>query len=318
MTSEPTVVTACDHKFVWGALLLGISMRFHDMQCAYNIVGYDLLEHDLDCLQSIPGTKVFPAHKSDTRSVCTQKPMAINTADSDIVGWMDADCVVSGNLEKFFVCPQNRIQIRQRELPENQSVFRNYYGNVDIPGEIPQKVLDVWQRDVADLPDSRIKTVYQTNCFVINRGHLPFIELWKQQMMKVIPPDTIGVYSKDSVAYSMTDESVINSLFAFSSHAPRTAEYLMDKDPKAMCIHFGLTPKPWEHWTLPALKHYGYIQMLILWAKKQGIKLPPLPYSLRIRNRKRETFTALAGDSWKTLRFKTSNSLRSILRRIKS
>ncbi len=33
-----------------------------------------------------------------------------------------------------------------------------------------------------------------------------------------------------------------------------TSEYLMDKDPDAACIHFGLNPKPWQHWTLQAFK----------------------------------------------------------------
>ncbi|MCK9557887.1 MAG: hypothetical protein PHO85_04450 [Candidatus Cloacimonetes bacterium] len=71
------------------------------------------------------------------------------------------------------------------------------------------------------------------------------------------------------------------------------------------------------HWTLPALKHYGYGQTLILWAYKQGINIPPLPYSLQFHNRRTEIFSALARDSWKTLRFKASNSMRDVLRRIK-
>jgi hypothetical protein len=297
-------------------MLLGLSMRYHHMNCAYHVLGYDLPEQDARCLQSIPGTKVFPTHKTDTRSVCTQKPMAINTAETDVIVWMDADCVVSGNLEKFFVCPDNRLQIRLREKPENFSVYRNFYSGTDSLGEIPQKVLDTWQKDVDDLPQARIKTVYQTNCFVLNKQHLPFIELWKAQMLKVIPPDTRGVYSKNSVAYSMTDESVINSLFAFSAQAPETTAYLMDKQADAACIHFGLNPKPWQHWTLSALKHYDYIQTLISWGRKKGISLPQLSPSLLPINRKQEANLALLRDSLKALRFNASSGVRTILRHL--
>lgn len=311
-----TVVTACDEKFVWGAMLLGLSMRYHQMNCAYNVLGYDLPQEMINCLESIPGTKVFPTHKTDTRSVCTQKPLAINTADTEIIVWMDADCVVSGNLEKFFVCPDNRMQIRLRGKPENFSVYRNFYGKHDPWGQIPNKVLDLWRSDVNDLRESRIQTVFQTNCFVLNRQHLPFIELWKTQMLKVIPPDTKGVYSKTSVAYSMTDESVINSLFAFSAQAPQTAEYMMDKEANAACIHFGLSPKPWQHWTLTAMNHYEYIQTLIAWGQNMGILLPQITASLLSSNRRRERNLAILRDSLKALRFKASSTVRNILRHL--
>ncbi len=316
MNNAHTVVTACDHRFVWGAMLLGLSMRYHGMQCQYHILGYDLPPEDVHCLQSIPGTKVFPTHKTDTRSVCTQKPMAINTADTPIIVWMDADCVVSGNLEKFFVCPENKLQIRQREKPENYTVYRNFYDRSDHLGEIPGKVLTQWQKDVSDLTKSRIRTVFQTNCFVLCEEHLPFIELWKSQMLKVIPADTKGVYSKNSIAYSMTDESVINSLFAFSSQAPQTAEYMMDKDPSATCIHFGLNPKPWQHWTLTALKHYDYLQSLILWGRAERIELPQLSSSLLPVNRWKEQQRALLLDSLKSLRFKLSSHAREFFRHL--
>jgi hypothetical protein len=309
-----TVVTACDHKFVWGAMLLGLSLRFHEMTCAFHILGYDLSDDDIACLQSIPNCKVFSTHKTDTRSVCTQKPMAINTAETDLIVWMDADCVVSGNLEKFFICPEDRIQIRLRKPLENKSVFRNYYHRKDTLGEIPKQVLQTWQHDVADRKQSRISTVYQTNCFVLNKSHLPFIELWKNQMLKVIPADTKGVYNTKSAAYSMTDESVINSLFAFSSSAPQTAEYLMDKDPAAACIHFGLNPKPWQHFTFSALQYYDYLQELITWAKQTGIRLPQIPPSLLPENKAGEIFRARLRHTLRSCRYSLSTKMRALIR----
>ncbi|MCD8480253.1 MAG: hypothetical protein LRZ88_08530 [Candidatus Cloacimonetes bacterium] len=316
-TCEHTVVTACDHNFIWGAMLLGLSLRYHGMACAYHVLAYDLPEDDVRFLEGISGTRVFPTHKTDTRSVCTQKPLAIATADTDIIVWMDADCMVSGNLEPFFVCPEGSIQIRQRGKQENASVYRNYYRGKDIPGGIPKRVLETWRRDVNSLPESRISKVYQTNCFVINRSHLPFIKLWQQQMEKVIPADTTGVYSPKSEAYSMTDESVINSLFAYSADAPPTSEYLMDKDPEAACIHFGLNPKPWKHWTLQAFNYYGEVQSILDWARQQKIALPQLPESFKPGNMQAEYRRAQLSILYKDLRYQLSSGLRAALRRLR-
>jgi hypothetical protein len=314
---QHTVVTACDHNFIWGALLLGLSLRYHGMACAYHVLAYDLPEDDIRFLEGIGGTKIFPTHKSDTRSVCTQKPMAIATADTEIIVWMDADCMVSGNLEKFFVCPEGSIQIRQRGKQENASVYRNYYRGKDASGGIPARVLDTWRKDVNSLPESRISKVYQTNCFVISKEHLPFIELWREQMEKVIPRETTGVYSPKSEAYSMTDESVINSLFAFSAAAPPTSEYLMDKDPEAACIHFGLNPKPWKHWTMQAFNYYGEVQSILEWARQQKIALPQLPESFEPRNMQEEYRRAQISIMYKDLRYQISSGLRAALRRFR-
>ncbi|HPF08451.1 MAG TPA: hypothetical protein PL020_01805 [Candidatus Cloacimonadota bacterium] len=316
LCSQHTVVTACDHSFLWGALLLGLSMRYQGMICPYHVLAYDLSLEDTCFLESIPGTKVFPTTRTDSRSICTQKPGAIATAETDIIVWMDADCIVSGNLERFFVCPDNTIQIRQRGKEENASVYRNYYSHGDSYGSIPRKVREQWQQDVGDLQSSRIERVYQTNCFVLNRSHLDFIDIWQKQMEKVIPLHTTGVYNSHSIAYSMTDESVINSLFAYSSAAPMTSEYLMDKDPDAACIHFGLNPKPWQHWTLQAFKVYGYVQSLLQWASEQNIALPQLPASFLNQNMQKEYRRAKYSAMYKELRYQASSGLRAGLRHL--
>lgn len=315
--AQHTVVTACDRKFVWGALLLGLSMRYHGMSCPYHVLGYDLSVKDVRTLEGIPGTKVFPTNKADSRSICTQKPLAIATADTPIVVWMDADCVVSGNLESYFVCPGDALQIRQRDARENASVYRNYYRRNDKYGAFPQTVMDIWQRDVADNAKSRIQRSYQTNCFVMNRSHLDFVKLWKKQMEKVIPARITDVYNPQSVAYSMTDESVINSLFAFSSLAPNTYEYLLDRDPEASCIHFGLRPKPWQGWTLQTFHAYGLVQTLLNWAIRQGIALPELPPSFRSENMRKEYQKAIFLTIYKDVRYRLSSSFRAFLRLVR-
>ena len=316
MADQPrhTVVTACDHEFLWGALLLGISMRYQGMNCPFHVLAYDLPAEDVRILESIPNTRVFPTPKRDTRSICTQKPMAIASAETETIVWMDADCVVSGNLEKYFICPNNSIQIRIRGTEENATVFRNYYARSDVHGSIPSAVLKVWMDDVGDLRKSRIKSTFQTNCFVLNRSHLPFINQWQAQMEKVIPEGTAGVYNPKSKAYSMTDESVINSLLAYSSAAPATSEYLMDKDLDALCIHFGLKPKPWQHWTMQAFEIYSYIQQLLEWAVAQGVVLPPLPESFKPQNQKKEYKRAVYHNFYKELRYHVSSGVRAFFR----
>ncbi len=309
-----TVVTACDHNFVWGAILLGLSLRYHDIDCYYHILGYDLPDSDLKILESIPDTKVFPTHKSSTRSVCTQKPMAIATADTEYIIWMDADCIVTGNVSEYLVCPDGKMQIRFRNKIENATIYRNIYRSEDKYGEIPKIVLAEWKRDVNDLSQPLIDTVSQTNCIVLTQKHKPFIDLWQEQMYKVIPSTTKGVYEKGSTAYSMTDESVINSLFAFSSKAPMTSEYLLDKDKNAYCAHFGLMPKPWRHFTTQTLKYYDHIQALIEFAKMKNVPLPALPQSFHAGNRTYETIRAYTHASFKKSRYLLSTQVRKLIR----
>ncbi len=314
---DKTVVTACDHNFVWGAVLLGLSLRYYGMDCCYHVLGYDLPESDIRILESIPNTKVFSTQKSSSRSVCTQKPMAVATADTEFIIWMDADCIVTGNVDKYLVCPEGKFQIRFRSREENASVYRNHYCAGDKWGDIPMAVLEQWQKDVDDLTEPMISTVSQTNCIVMTRQHVPFIDLWKTQMFKVIPETTKGVYAKDSIAYSMTDESTINSLFAFSSRAPETTEYLLDKDETAYCAHFGLMPKPWQHFTLPTYRYYDQIQKFIQHARDNGIKLPPLPDSFDPKYRSREYLRARIQASYRIQRYKTSTLIRRALKLFK-
>ncbi len=311
---EKTIVTACDHRFLWGAMLLGLSLRYHNVPCYYHVLGYDLPEEDIKALQAIPHTKVFQTAKTSSRSVCTQKPMAIATAETELIIWMDADCMVTGNVDKYLVCQDNAFQIRFREKAENASVYRNFYRAEDTWGEIPPCVLDQWKKDINDLQTPNISTVSQTNCFVLNKEHLPFIKLWQRQMEAVIPENTEGVYAKDSVAYSMTDESVINSLFAFSSKTPITTEYLLDKDPNAYCAHFGLYPKPWQHWTRQSLKYYQQIQDILHWAHGQKMLSIGLPPAFLPGNKTNELIMAYIRALYSQTRYKTSTILRKLLR----
>jgi len=315
---DKTVVTACDSNYLWGALLLGASLRYFKLPVAFHVLGYDLKPLHVKILEQLGDTKVIVVPKDDTRSVCTQKPRAIFTADTETIIWMDADCIVTGDVSKYLVTPDGKFQIRFRSEEENAMVYRNLYTASDRVGNIPTKVLAEWQNDVADKESSQINTVSETNCFVLNKSHLPFIQLWQDQMMKVIPADTKGVYNKNSIGYSMTDESTINSLFAYSSEAPVVAEYQLDKDPDAFLAHFGLPPKPWVKWSKNNLRYYDLVIDLVKWMQDAQFILPPIPDALDIKKKKVAFLEAEFIHHYKMTRYRVSTLVRSLLRHLKS
>jgi hypothetical protein len=83
----------------------------------------------------------------------------------------------------------------------------------------------------------------------------------------------------------MTDESVLNSLFAFARNTPPIYEYQLDKGPQAYLVHFGVNPKPWKMWQLKHLKYFDLVISFIEWAQEKGYKTPPIPWSLRKENK---------------------------------
>lgn len=316
MKYTKTIVTACDHNYVWGAMLLGLSLRHYDTQAYYHVMGTNLTEYDIRCLESLPDTKVFCTDKIEKRSVCVQKPLAIATAETDLIIWMDSDCIITNNVDHFLIAPEGRFQIRFRQQKENAQVYRYLYQPGDSIGSIPRQVLDVWKRDVHDLDAPRITTVAQTNCFILTREHHPFIKLWGEQMDRVISVNTLGVYDTNSVGYSMTDESTINSLFAFSSQAPESAQYLLDTDQTAFLAHFGLQPKPWVHFTTQSMRYYKLIQTLLAWGKSKGFVMPPLPAAFNPANYCYEAARSLLLAMFRNVRYAISTHSRALTQKL--
>ena len=280
MKYKNTIVTACDSLYHWGAFLLIASLKFHKVKTLIHILGYQLTEREIHLLSQFSNVKVIPSNNKMQRSICTLKPDSIFSTETEWVTWMDADCIVTNNIFANFKMQKNFI-IRFREKAENREVYRNKYSKNDVIGSIPNIVLATWQKDVGERKTSNINTVCTTNCFMIHRSHFPFIEKWKSQMDKVIPDTMSSVYDKKSLAYFMTDESVLNSLFAFLNNSPTVSEYPFDKGVKPEVVHFGLRPKPWEAWTRRDLIYYDDIQRILDWCQKEGYEIPPLPKSFQ-------------------------------------
>ncbi len=317
MKYNKTVVTACDSNYIWGAYILVASLCYFNVKSYKKVLGIILTEEEQELLNQFPDTQVVNSNRETDKSVCLMKPHAFFSAETDLIAWMDSDCIVTGDVTDFIEVEDDELQIRFRSFEENAGVYRNYYGKNDEPGLIPHKVLDTWRDDVNDYDDPQISTVCETNCFVIRKKNLDFIKLWKTQMEKVIVDNNLQVYDKNSVGYFMTDESALNSLMAYSSKALKVKEYQFDKDKSKLLVHFGLNPKPWIHWTRRGLLHYDLTMEILEWCRKQGYKLPPLPASFKPGNKEKEVLMANIRYSYSSFKYKVSSTLHSFHRKVR-
>lgn len=317
MKYNKTVVTACDSNYIWGAFLLIASLCYSEVKSYKKVLGIMLTDDEQELLTQFPDTEVINSNRISDKSVCLMKPHAMQTAETDIICWMDSDCIVTGDVTDLIEAKDGEIQIRFRSLEENAGVYRNYYGRNDEIGLIPQKVLDVWKSDVDDLEHPQIITVGQTNCFVITKNTMDFVDLWQIHMGKVIVDNALQVYDKKSIGYFMTDESALNSLMAFSSKAPKVKEYLFDQDEDKLLVHFGLNPKPWVHWTKVALPYYDLTLEIIDWCLEMGYKVPPIPSSFNRKNKMQETVRAEVAHQYRSLRYGISTFLQGCRKRVR-
>ena len=163
---------------------------------------------------------------------------------------------------------------------ETHLVYAKQYRDDEDSG-IPLHIQDIWRKDVAEEQQCRISTVCNTCTFIMNKSHFPFIERWQQQMNKVLSCEVSQVTNSRSMAYAMTDESVMNSLFAFSRLAPQVHEFQLDKSDQAHSMHFGGLPKPWHTLRMKHFKYFNVIIELIDWCYRNNYQTPPLPASFR-------------------------------------
>lgn len=125
--SSKTIVTACDHKFVRGTYLLLLSLRRQGIQLPVHVVTHHLSEVDCALLHQIGGVKLFPTpDNSNHRNIVYQKTAAILTADTDLILWIDSDCIVTGDITP-------RIETTGEGLPIRLSVVRKIIGGIFFP-----------------------------------------------------------------------------------------------------------------------------------------------------------------------------------------
>ena len=276
-----TIVSACDRNFLWGAFLLAASAARHIPGVPVHILQTGFTAADAAFFDALPDVRLLPLDNHDPRNVANRKAEAIITGETDYIAWLDADCMVIGDIRPLLVPANGEFQIRLRESAENAWVWRNHYAPAEPRGGLPVSVLDRWRDDVAQEPAPRLDTTCVTNAFVLHRRHLDFIREWKSQIAKVIPPVHAAVVDKSSPAYFMTDESVFSSLLAFSRLAPPIGDLQLNRDPNAHVAHFGANPKPWKRWRKAFWYCHQPVLELIDWLHANGKPVPPIPWSFK-------------------------------------
>jgi hypothetical protein len=279
-----TIVTACDRNYLWGAYILVASLRIGGSKDPIHVLADGFTDEDKVLLEQFKDVEVFDVVEKTHHCMALQKPDAILTADTELISWIDSDCMIIGNVDHLFRSDCNRFQIRTRDEAEVAEQYSRLYFDSDIIGEVPRRILDCWKGDIGERQEPLLKQSVVDNCFVLNRGHIPFIKKWKRQMINVLS-ESSGLVDRQNEAYFMSDESVITSLLAFADDAPCISEYQFDRDPNSYLVHFSLSPKPWQAWTRNSFRFYNQLMELLFKASEQGYKMPAKPFSLREGNK---------------------------------
>lgn len=289
MSESKAIVTALDAHYLWGAFLLIASLRYHHVTVPIHVLAYGLNEEEKRLLSQFPDVEVFDLKEFNFKHFVEVKPLAILTCNQEYISWMDADCIVTGDVTEYLVAPGESFQVCLRGREEQLDYFGGLLEESERNTEIliPQKVLSVWKKDVGESEQLQIRSTFSTCSFTLHRKHFDFIRKWLNQMEKVFPSVEEGfgtrVTDKRSIAYRNMDESVINSLFAYAKNPPSQSEYLLDKDPSALLVHFVLRPKPWQLWLPQYMKYYDSVISLVRWAESNNYQTPKIPFALNSR-----------------------------------
>jgi len=281
--SSQTIVTACDHNFVWGAYLLLLSLRRSGVKTPVHVVTHNLGELDSALLHQIDGVTLFKASDEiNHRNIVYQKTAAILTAQTELITWIDSDCIVTGDITPLIDATGERLQIRMRPGAEIAYLFKKRYTCGEKRGTLPRKVLEIWRNDVGERQIPAINTSCNAHCFTVHRKYLDFIRRWDMQIRKVIPDGSAsGVVDDRSFAYFLLDEAVMSSMLAFSDRPPPIKPYAMENDPERAVVHFGGRPKPWRRWLLRNMEYFDEVIGLLGWADEKGWGLTCRPWYLR-------------------------------------
>ena len=280
---------ACDHKYFWGTFILTASMRMNGMDEPVLIYQTGFTNEMREALKKLGDVEFYDAPNSKLNMTC-RKPDAMLAAKNEYIAWIDCDAYFVGNCSSLLHSPEpDTITIRQRTIAENIAIFNNMrlYGPEDSNGSIPQKVLDVWRRDVNESQTPHLNKCVSACAFTIHSSQRHFLELWREQMLKVLPGKDTGVTANVMSAYYQLDESVLNSLLCFMENPPQMSPFMLDQDGKTMYWHMVNTPKPWQWWSRYSLMYYRDIMKIIAWAEENGLLPDKLPFAL---NRKYEWF----------------------------
>ena len=278
MNSEinTTVVTAGDHAYAWGALMLVASMRRNGMRHPVVVWAMEWDEDQKRRIRALGNVVVQDIAKTRQCLAC-QKPriMGCDAVKTGWVCWVDADGLFVGDCSEWLSGDdEDEMRIKRCSPP---------------PPDFTPETLSTWQRDVRRfwgnaLGESRYATRVQSGVILLHRKWRPFLGRWDAQINNVLPPD-VEILMKKGSAYYQTDESVLGSLLCFDLDAPKVSEqYKFDGkvDRSRYYLHFGYNPKPWQMWNTWAMRFREEAYRTVEWLVEKGVvRKSEVPLPLR-------------------------------------
>lgn len=290
-----TVVTITDHNYLIVVYLLLLSLEYHRVRANINVLCVALTDEEKEFLAQFSNVKLFDGDPTNKRNPATRKAEAILTAESqgvDYVTLLDGDGLVTGDITPY-LSPGEGFSSRMKSPKEEEANFRPYYEPGETRGGIPRKVLKAWRADVGEASEPKICNTVTSGNLTVHKSCFNFMRKWHDQMMRVLPLEDPGMpYHFGNPAYPQMDESVLNSLLAFADDAPTLLPGMLNIDPRAHVAHLGpAKPRPWVLLRYEKLKYFRPIVDLENWAKEEGYRVPPLPWTFR-RSNKPAVYTA--------------------------
>lgn len=319
---KSSIVTITDSNFVIGVFLLLCSLRKKGVQSRIYVLGVNLTPDETALLEQFDDVHVRPGDTSNQRNPATRKGEALLLADGDdthFVTLLDGDCLVTGDITPYLEPDAPGLYARMKTPDEDGAVFARRYGPDDVYGSIPRRVLETWKKDVGEKDTPAITNTVCGGNLTLSKEYMEFARLWQSQMLDILPAvRTREAHDPVSEAYSQLDESVLNSLLAFSQSAPPVFRGALDADTSAHVVHLGPNnPKPWVLWRKEKLKHFDSVVELVEWAEARSMQMPRIPWTFRRKNRPWVYLCAHLHAAWTSSRGFAGKFLKPLLRRIK-
>lgn len=279
------IVTITDSNYVIPAYILVLSLIYYKVKASIVVLGVNLSASEIALFNQFPNTTVVKGDTLNKRNAATRKAEAILAASGEeieSISLFDADCIITGDITPYLSKGLIGLSARLKTKEEDSLNFSSKYSNVDAYGTIPIAILEQWKEDVGEKNTPAIKNTICGGNLTFKSDQMVFVQQWHDQMMKIIEnTDTKMAYDWKSFAYFQLDESVLNSLLAFSDNAPALSPGWFDKDPNAILVHLGpCNPRYWRFWRLDRIKYYPDVIGLLRWAENQKHISPDLPWSI--------------------------------------
>jgi hypothetical protein len=112
--ADITITTSCDVNYLWGVYLLVCSANRFGTGFHINVVGEGFTPEAARYLTQFPRTNLIPLEGTGAPSLNRSKPFAMLTAETEWLAWIDADCIVVGDIRPYFLPDNGQCQLTFR------------------------------------------------------------------------------------------------------------------------------------------------------------------------------------------------------------